>query len=34
MKKILFTYLFIAGEMKFNFVLGIIGVKRSLENVR
>ena len=34
MKQILFTYLFIAAEMKFNFVSGIFEVKRSLENVK
>ena len=31
--KNLFTLVFIVGKMKSNFVLGVVGVKRSIKNV-
>ena len=33
MKKILFTLLFIAGGMKYNFVSAVVGVNRPIKNV-
>ena len=32
MKKILFTLLFIAGEMKYNFVSPVVGVNQPIRN--
>ena len=34
MKKIMFTLLFIAGEMKCNFVSRVVGVKRPIEKCK
>ena len=34
MKKFLFSLLFIAGEMKCNFALGVFGVKRPIEKCK
>ena len=33
MKKLMFTLLFIAGEMKWMFILGEVGVKQPIKNV-
>ena len=34
MKKFLFTLLFIVGEMKFNFVSGVVDVKQAIKNYK
>ena len=34
MKEILFTLLFIAGEMKCNIVLGVVGVQRPIKKCK
>ena len=33
-EKCLLTLLFIVGEMKYNFVLGVVGIKRPIKNYK
>ena len=33
-RKLLFTLLFIAGKMKYNFVLGVVGAKQPIKKCK